>query len=211
MEDPDCFYHYDPEAGHGLPHDPFKAIVCPRPIGWISSRGADGIANLAPYSFFNAVCDMPPAIAFASDGWKNTASNIQETGVFAFNLVTETLATKMNLTSVRHDRGVDEFEAAGIARRECRSIPVPSVADSPAVLECRLMHLLDLRTHDGRATEFKLVVGQVTGVTIQRSFIREGRFDIAATRPVLRAGYRGEYVQVTPEALFTMTRPANSY
>lgn len=205
------FHSYDPAVGHGLPHDPFKAIVCPRPIGWISTRSADGTANLAPYSFFNAVSDAPPAVAFSSDGWKNTVSNIRETGVFAFNVVTDRLAEKMNLTSVLYDEGTDEFAAAGIARRDCRSIPVPCVAESPAVLECRLMHLIDLRTHDDRATEYKLVVGQVVGVSIDRNYLKEGRFDFAAARPVLRAGYRGEYVQVTPDAQFTMTRPKNSY
>jgi flavin reductase (DIM6/NTAB) family NADH-FMN oxidoreductase RutF len=205
------FYHYDPAEGHGLPHDPFKAIVCPRPIGWISSRGTDGAANLAPYSFFNAVCDEPPAVAFASDGWKNTVSNIRETGAFAFNLVTEALAEKMNLTSILHERGIDEFDAADIERRDCRRIPVPCVAESPAVLECRLMHLLELRTWDDHSTEFKLVVGQVVGISINRRFLQEGRFEIGSVRPILRAGYRGDYVQVTAEAMFTMTRPPNSY
>lgn len=205
------FHNYDPTEGHGLPYDPFKAIICPRPIGWISSCSADGIANLAPYSFFNAVSDKPPAVAFASDGWKHSAGNIRENGCFAFNVVTEQLRMKMNQTSILHDKSIDEFEEAGIKKRQCLRIPVPCVAESPAVLECRVMHILELNTYDGRSTDYKLVIGQVVSVSIDRRYLSDGRFDFAATYPILRAGYRGEYVQVKPEDVFTMTRPANSF
>lgn len=205
------FHSYDPAEGHGLLHDPFKAIICPRPIGWISSCSADGIANLAPYSFFNAVSDRPPAVVFASDGWKHSACNIKENGCFAFNVVTKRLLTRMNQTSILHDKTIDEFKEAGIKKRQCLKIPVPCVAESPAVLECRVMHILELKAYDGQSTDYKLVIGQVVCVSIDRRYLRNGRFDFAATYPVLRAGSRGEYLQVRPENVFTLTRPAGSF
>ncbi|CAO3419832.1 flavin reductase family protein [Azospirillum doebereinerae] len=204
-------YFYEPPHGHGLPHDPFKAIVCPRPIGWISTCDAGGRANLAPYSFFNAVCDAPPAIAFASDGWKDSARNAAETGEFAFNLVTRDLAEAMNRSSILHDRGVDEFVESNLEKRACRKIAAPCVAGSPAVLECKVMTIVELSQHDGTKTDYKLVIGQVVGVHIDQAFLRDGKFDVAAAHPVMRAGYRGEYVQITPQNLFEMIRPANSY
>src|SRR6266496_4010395 len=136
-------HFYSPEDGHGLAADPFKAIVCPRPIGWISSRAADGSPNLAPYSFFNAVSDAPPCIAFASDGWKDTVSNIAATKEFAFNFVTSGLADAMNQTSVRHAPGVNEFKAAGIPSLRCEKIDILRVADSPATLECKLLQIVE--------------------------------------------------------------------
>lgn len=204
-------YFYEPASGHGLPHDPFKAIVCPRPIGWISTCDSKGRANIAPYSFFNAVCDAPPAVAFASDGWKDSARNIAETGEFAFNFVTQDHAQLMNRSSVRFEKGTDEFSEVEIEREPCRKISVPRVANSPAVLECKLMNIVELHDIEGRKTEYKLVIGQVVGVHIDRAFLRNGLFDFAAARPIMRAGYRGEYVQVTSDALFTMLRPPGSY
>jgi flavin reductase (DIM6/NTAB) family NADH-FMN oxidoreductase RutF len=207
----DAFHFYQPEKGHRLPHDPFKAIVCPRPIGWISTCDTQGQPNIAPYSFFNAISDAPPMIAFASDGWKDSARNAETTGEFAFNFVTRDLAEKMNQSSIMHERGVDEFFEAAIEKRACRIINAPCVAGSPAVLECRVVNVLELNQLDGKRTEYKLVIGQVVGVLLDRAFIRDGVFDFASTRPVMRAGYRGNYVQITPEAVFEMTRPRNSY
>jgi flavin reductase (DIM6/NTAB) family NADH-FMN oxidoreductase RutF len=204
-------YFYEPALGHGLPHDPFKAIICPRPIGWISTCDAEGRANIAPYSFFNAVCDAPPAVAFASDGWKDSAKNIAETGEFAFNFVTHEHAQLMNRSSIRFGREVDEFSEVVIERKPCRKISVPRVANSPAVLECKLMTIIELNAIEGRRTEYKLVIGQVVGVHIDRAYLQDGLFNFAAARPIMRAGYRGEYVQITPEALFTMVRPSGSY
>lgn len=204
-------HFYQPDKGHRLAHDPFKAIVCPRPIGWISTCDTSGRPNLAPYSFFNAVSDAPPMIAFASDGWKDSARNAEMTGEFAFNLVTRELAEKMNQSSILHPTGVDEFFEADIERRPCQIIKAPCVAKSPAVLECKVVNIVELNQLDGRRTEYKLVIGQVVGVHIERTYLRGGLYDFAAAGPVLRAGYRGDYVQVSPEAVFTMVRPTNSY
>jgi flavin reductase (DIM6/NTAB) family NADH-FMN oxidoreductase RutF len=203
-------YFYEPEKGHGLPHDPFKAVVCPRPIGWISSRGGNGSVNLAPYSFFNAVSDRPPAIAFASDGWKDSAANIAETKEFAFNLVTRNLLEKMNQTSIRHERGVNEFEKAGIGSAPCRVISVPRVAEAAAVLECKLLNIVELNDIHGAKTEYKIVIGQVVGVHLANEFMKDGLFQTSAAMPVLRAGYRGQYFQISEENRFEMARPAGS-
>lgn len=203
-------YFYDPAQGHGLKADPFKAVVCPRPIGWISTRASNGAANIAPYSFFNAVCDKPPAVAFASDGWKDSVSNIAETREFAFNLVSRELLHKMNQTSVRHARGVDEFAEAGLQSAPCRKISVPRVAESPAVLECKLLNIVELCDLGGTKTEYKLVIGQVVGVHLSRSMLADGLFRAEAAMPVMRAGYRGEYIQIAPDCLFTLERPPGS-
>lgn len=210
-EDDSAHLFYEPSRGHGLPHDPFKAIVCPRPIGWISTCDTEGRSNIAPYSFFNAVCDAPPAIAFASDGWKDSARNAAATGEFAFNFVTRSMAEAMNQSSMRHASNIDEFMEASIRKRPCRKIAAPCVADSPAVLECKVMDILELKQFDGTKTEYKLVIGQVVGVRIDRAYLRDGLFDFAAAHPIMRAGYRGDYVQITPDAAFTMTRPVGSY
>ncbi|HVI88622.1 MAG TPA: flavin reductase family protein [Dongiaceae bacterium] len=203
-------YFYDPARGHGLKADPFKAVVCPRPIGWISTRAANGAANIAPYSFFNAVCDAPPAIAFASDGWKDSVSNIVETREFAFNLVSHALLHKMNETAIRHPRGTDEFLAAAIESAPCRKISVPMVAKSPAVLECKLLNIVELCDIDGQKTEYKLVIGQVVGVHLSKSLLVDGLFRAEAAMPVMRAGYRGEYIQISPDCRFTLERPPGS-
>lgn len=203
-------HFYSPAEGHGLAADPFKAIVCPRPIGWISTRSHDGIPNLAPYSFFNAVCDAPPCVAFASDGWKDTVSNISATGEFAFNFVSQDLVNAMNQTSIRHPPGVDEFAAAGIESAPCRNIDVLRVAKSPAVLECRLLQIVELRDLNGAATQYKVAIGQVVGVHVSKAFLEDGLFKTGTARPVLRAGYRGQYFQVDPEREITIPRPPGS-
>jgi flavin reductase (DIM6/NTAB) family NADH-FMN oxidoreductase RutF len=204
-------HFYEPDKGHRLPHDPFKAIVCPRPIGWISTCDPDGRPNIAPYSFFTAVSDAPPMIAFASDGWKDTARNAEATGEFAFNFVSRKLAGDMNKSSVMHEQGIDEFVEASIESRACRVIKAPCVAASPAVLECKVVHVLELNRLDGTRTAYKLVIGQVVGVQLDRHYLHDGRFDFAAAQPVMRAGYRGDYVQIAPDAVFEMIRPKNSY
>ncbi|MEO1749694.1 MAG: flavin reductase family protein, partial [Pseudomonadota bacterium] len=133
---------YKPEEGHGLPHDPFKAIVAPRPIGWVSTRGSDGNVNLAPYSFFNAVCAAPPIVMFSSDGWKDSAANASETGEFACNFVSAEQADKMNLTSAVLERGVSEFEHAGLPLAHGIAISAPHVANCPSVLECKVTNIV---------------------------------------------------------------------
>ncbi len=203
-------HFYSPAEGHGLAADPFRAIVCPRPIGWISTLSADNIPNLAPYSFFNAVSDMPPCVAFASDGWKDTVSNVAATREFAVNFVSRDLIDAMNRTSIRHPPGVDEFSAAGIERAPCRNISVPRVAESPAVLECKLLQIVELRDLSGATTQYKIAIGQVVGVHISKVFLEDGLFKTGAARPAVRAGYRGQYFQIDPDKEFTVTRPIGS-
>lgn len=199
------FHFYEPSSGHGLAHDPFKAIVAPRPIGWISSRDSAGRINLAPYSFFNAVCDHPPMVMFSSSGWKDSVSNIKATHEFVWNLVTRELAEQMNLTSASLPHGVNEFEFAGLTPAPSRVVAPPRVADAPAALECRLVEIVQLHDLDGAALEQFVTIGQVVGVHIDRAYLRDGLFDLLATHPVQRAGYAADYTEAT--AGFQMKRP----
>jgi flavin reductase (DIM6/NTAB) family NADH-FMN oxidoreductase RutF len=199
------FHFYEPSNGHNLAHDPFKAIVAPRPIGWISTRDAAGRPNLAPYSFFNAVADRPPMVMFSSGGLKDTAANIQATGEFVCNLVTRALAEKMNLTSAPLPRGTNEFEFANLTAAPCRIVSAPRVAEAPAALECRLVQMIQLRDLHGATLEQFVTVGQVVGVHIDRAYLKDGLFDLLGTRPIQRAGYAADYTEATLG--FQMPRP----
>ncbi len=172
---------YRPQDGHGLPHSPFYAIVTPRPIGWISTRGAMG-DNLAPYSFFNAISSSPPQVMFAG-GIKDSVTNATETGVFAVNIVDEAAWRVMNETSATLPRGTDEFLAAGVAKAECQTIPCPRVATAPATLECEVTQTVELEGGD------RMVIGRVTGVHLRDDCLVEGRFDVTRFTPVARMGY----------------------
>jgi flavin reductase (DIM6/NTAB) family NADH-FMN oxidoreductase RutF len=199
------FHFYESAKGHGLPHDPFKAIVAPRPIGWISTRDAEGRVNLAPYSFFNAVCDRPPMVMFSSSGWKHTVANIKATGEFVCNLVTRRLAEQMNLTSAALAPGVNEFEFAKLAAAPSRMVMPPRVAESPAALECKLVEIVPLHGADGSALDQYVTIGEVVGVHINRAYLKDGLFDLLATHPVQRAGYTADYTEATTG--FQMKRP----
>lgn len=199
------FHFYEPSKGHGLSHDPFKAIVAPRPIGWISSCDPEGRVNLAPYSFFNAICDRPPMVMFSSGGWKDTVANIDATGEFVCNLVTRALAEKMNLTSASLPRGVNEFEFAGLAAAPSHIVRPPRVAEAPAALECRLVQVIQLHRADGSMLEQYLTIGEVVGVHLDRTYLKDGLFDLLATHPVQRTGYVSDYTEVAIG--FQMPRP----
>lgn len=197
---------YRPEDGHGLPHNPFNAIVTPRPIGWISTRGSDGSENLAPYSFFNAVAYVPPQVMFAStsakpdrDGTKDSVSNIRETGVFCVNVVEYTARDVMNVTSGPWDKEVDEFAKAGIERVECDTIPCSRVANAPANLECKLTQIVQL---PGEANF--VVFGEVTGIHLRDDCLVDGIFDVTKFQPLARLGYR-DYSYV--KDVFSLSRP----
>jgi flavin reductase (DIM6/NTAB) family NADH-FMN oxidoreductase RutF len=198
-------WFYEPQNGHGLPHDPFKAIVAPRPIGWISTVDAGGRPNLAPYSFFNAFCEGPPIVGFSSGGRKDSQRNAEATGEFVVNLATRRQAEAMNLTSAAFPPGVSEFEVAGLAAASSRLVRPPRVAGAPAALECKLLLALPLNDLDGRPTSCTLVLGQVVGVHIEAAFLKGGLFDLVAAGTIARCGYRGDYAQVT--SLFEMLRP----
>ncbi len=199
------FHFYEPSKGHCLAHDPFKAIVAPRPIGWISTRDIEGRTNLAPYSFFNAVCDSPPMVMFSSSGWKDTVANIQAVGEFVCNLVTRPLADKMNRTSAALPHGVDEFEFAGLAAAPSRLVAPPRVAEAPAALECKLVQIVQLHGADGSALDQYLTIGEVVGVHIDCAYLKAGLFDLLATHPIQRAGYAADYTEATIG--FQMARP----
>jgi flavin reductase (DIM6/NTAB) family NADH-FMN oxidoreductase RutF len=198
-------HFYEPRLGHRLPHDPFKAIVAPRPIGWISTVDAAGRVNLAPYSFFNAVCDNPPMVAFSSSGRKDTQRNVEATGEFVANLATRRHADAMNRTAAPFPPGVDEMAAAGLAAAASRLVRPPRVADVPAALECRLVTVLPLADLDGRPTANTLFIGQVVGVHVDPAYLRDGLFDMAAAGTIARCGYAHDYAEVA--SLFRMPRP----
>ena len=197
---------YEPKNGHDLPHNPFNAIVSPRPIGWIASRGADGQDNLAPYSFFNAVAYVPPQVMFAStsskpdrDGTKDSVANIRETGVFAVNVVEYAARDVMNQTSGPWERETDEFAIAGIEKGECETINCPRVLNTPATLECKLTQIVQLPGEANFA-----VFGEVTGVHIRDNCLVDGKFDVTTFNPLTRLGYR-DYSTI--REVFSLQRP----
>ena len=180
---------------HGLPNDPFKALVAPRPIGWISSLSATGVANLAPYSFFNAMSDNPHYVVFGAGAAKDSEANIKAMGEFAVNLATWDLRDQMNASSASAGPDVDEFELAGLAKAACRLIAPPRVAASPVCFECRLHQIMPLPDDNGGAP-YSMVVGRVVGIHIDDRFIANGRVDTAAMQPIARLGY-SEYATVS--------------
>jgi flavin reductase (DIM6/NTAB) family NADH-FMN oxidoreductase RutF len=188
---------------HGFQYDPFKAIVAPRPIAWVSSLSAGGVANLAPFSYFNAFSQAPHYIAFGIGPVKDTLRNIWATKEFAVNLPTFELREQMNATSARVGPEVDEFELAKLAKAPCRLIGAPRVAESPACLECRLHQVVPLPDDTGHA-ENHMVIGRVLGIHIDDRYIHDGRVDTAAMRPITRLGY-SEYATVTE--VWRMRRP----
>ncbi len=197
---------YEPRAGHGLPHDPLKAIVAPRPIGWMSTLDGLGRPNLAPYSFCNMLQTRPPMMVFGSDGLKHSAGNAMETGEFVFNLVTRELFEAMNISSAALDAGENEFVAAGLEMAPCRVVKAPRVAASAASLECRVVHHGELVDVEGAATGGHFVIGQVVGVHIDERALKDGFFDLVAAGTVARCGYR-DYTQVT--SVFSALRPTD--
>jgi flavin reductase (DIM6/NTAB) family NADH-FMN oxidoreductase RutF len=188
---------------HGLAIDPFKAVVVPRPIGWVSTVSADGIANLAPYSFFNAVSEHPHYLAFGSSGRKDSLRNIEATGEFAISLVTHALREHMNLTSQALAPHVDEFDHAGLSKVPCQFIKAPRVGESPVCFECRLHQTIALPDDDGHVDGW-LVLGRVVGIHIADSMLTDGRVDITRLQPVARLGY-SEYATI--DKVWRMRRP----
>jgi flavin reductase (DIM6/NTAB) family NADH-FMN oxidoreductase RutF len=195
---------YKPGQPTGLAFNPFKAIIAPRPIGWVSTVDAQGRLNLAPYSFFNAVGSNPDMIAFGSDGLKDSVLNARETGEFVYNLVTMPLIEKMNLSSVALPHGENEFEFGDISTAPSQIVKPPRVADTPAAFECKVVNFLELKDVDGNDTDRFLVIGQIVGVHIKDDYIVDGRFDMVKAQTVARCGYK-DYVLI--EKLFELLRP----
>jgi len=201
------FHSYEPARGHGLPHDPFNAIVGPRPIGWISTQDSAGRRNLAPYSFFNAFNYTPPIIGFASIGHKDTVRNIEQTGEFVWNLVTRPLAEQMNTTCSAVPPEVDEFVLAGLTPVAAQHVKPPRVGESPVAFECRLTQQVRLQGADGQPVDTWLTLGEVVAVHIAKSLLPDGVYDTAGARPVLRGGGPADYFEIGAAQLFRMHRP----
>ena len=199
------FYETSTNA-HGLPHDPFKAIVTPRPIGWITSMSAKGEVNLSPYSFFNAISDRPHMVAFSSDGRKDAVTFVEETGEFVCNLATYDLREPMNATSAPLARGENEMVHAGLTAAPSRLVKPPRVAEAPAALECKWLQTVPLTPLGGGEPVYFMIVGQVVGVHIDDRFVADGLVDTGAMRPITRAGYH-DYFVATPETKFSLRRP----
>ncbi|MEO0745006.1 MAG: flavin reductase family protein [Pseudomonadota bacterium] len=198
--------YYRPADGHGLPHNPFNAIVTPRPIGWISTRDSAGHDNLAPYSFFNGVAYVPPQVMFAStgvkddrDGTKDSVANLRETGVFCVNVVEEAARDAMNQTSGPWEAGTDEFALAAIDKADCAEIDCARVANAPASLECKVTQIVQIEG----AANF-VVFGEVVGVHLRDDCIVDGIFDVLRYRPLTRLGYR-DYSVIDDK--FSLKRP----
>src|ERR1700761_3075149 len=187
-----------------LPHDPFKAIVAPRPIGWISTRARGGRINLAPYSFFNGFSSAPPIVGFSSEGWKDSAAFARESREFVANLATRDLQGPMNVTSGPFARGDNEFAHAGLTMAKCRLVAAPRVAESPAALECKVVDVIEIKSASGALTGAVLTLGEVVAFHIDDRFVVDGRFDTARVGPLARCGYQ-DYAAV--DAVFAMARP----
>ena len=200
-------HYYEPANGHGLQHDPFNAIIAPRPIGWISSRDAKGNINLAPYSFFNGFCYKPPIIGFSSTSWKDSIQNIQDTGEFVWNLATMDLAKHMNATAAHVPNDVSEFTIAGLTPVPGKMVKAPRVLESPVSFECRLTQIIQLQGADGAKAQAWLTMGEVVAVHIDKMLIKDGVYQTGLARPIVRAGRQGDYFEIKPDAMFEMVRP----
>lgn len=200
-------YFYRPAEGHGLAHDPFNAIVAPRPIGWISSRGEDGVLNLAPYSFFNAFNYKPPIVGFCSIGYKDSVRNVVETGEFCWSLVTENNVDAMNQTSAGVAADVDEFALAGLTPRDSADIAAPHVAESPVAFECRVTQVVPLNTAAGEALDTHVVFGEVVAVHIEPRLIEDGVYNTVLGKPVMRGGGPADYFSISESGRFQLHRP----
>ena len=200
-------YSYEPKNGHGLSHDPFNAIVGPRPIGWISTQSKAGVANLAPYSFFNAFNYVPPIIGFSSVGYKDTVRNIEETGEFVWNLVTKDLAEAMNASSAVYPPETSEFDALNLEKAASTLVAPPRVAKAKVAFECQCTEIIQLKGVSGEKVETWLVLGEVVNIHIDQSLLKDGIYDTAKAGHILRAGGRGDYFTVGQEQLFELLRP----
>ncbi len=199
------FYEPHKRDRAALPHDPFKALIAPRPIGWVSTLARNGDINLAPYSFFNAVADRPPLLAFSSVGHKDSVAFAEETGEFVWNLPTFDLRDAMNATSATLPRGENEFTHAGLDMAPCRLVKPPRVKASPCAMECKVAQIIRLKDKDGAEIDNWLVIGEVVGVHLDPAFIKDGIVQTAAIKPIMRAGYVADYATITE--MFQMERP----
>jgi flavin reductase (DIM6/NTAB) family NADH-FMN oxidoreductase RutF len=201
------WHSYEPADGHGLRHDPLNAIVAPRPIGWISTVSAQGVRNLAPYSFFNLFAYRPPIVGFCSAGEKDSLANVRETGEFVWNLATRDLAEAMNATSAGVAPGEDEFALAGLEALPSRRVRPARVAASPVQFECQVTQMLRLEGKDGATIDYWMVFGEAVAIHIDRALLDDGVYQTARARPITRGGGPADYFEIAQDALFRMRRP----
>jgi flavin reductase (DIM6/NTAB) family NADH-FMN oxidoreductase RutF len=197
---------YEPHARDRnlLPHDPFKALIAPRPVGWISTMSPEGEVNLAPYSFFNAFSGAPPLVGFCSEGFKDSAAFAEASGEFVWNMANWDLRMEMNATSAPLPRGASEFVHAGLETAPCHLVKAPRVKASPAALECKVTQIVQLQDMNGVQTDRYLVMGQVIGVHLDEACLRDGVMDITLMKPIARCGYQ-DYSVV--DKVFAVRRP----
>ncbi|WP_346993614.1 flavin reductase family protein [Alteromonas gracilis] len=202
------FHFYEPQLGHGLAHDPFNAIIAPRPIGWISTQSKAGVLNLAPYSFFNALNYTPPLIGFSCvGGRKDSLVNAQETYEFCWNLVSKPLASAMNQTSKPLPPEESEFSISGLKTVNSRVVSVPRVKESLVSMECKLTDIVQLKNAQGEAVNSWFIMGEVVGVHIDKSLIENGVYKTLKGEPVMRGGGAGDYYTISEADYFEMLRP----
>lgn len=196
--------HYGSDRPDVLPFNPFKAIIAPRPIGWIGTLNADGVANLAPYSFFNGIGSAPDMVMFSSEGAKHSYINARDTGEFTFSLVTADLVDAMNISSENVPDGVSEFDLAGLEKGQPIEIQAPFVAASPAAMECVTVDAFQIKDRHGALLDRYMIIGEVVRTHIKDEFLQDGIFATVAAEPLARLGYR-EYSTVTQSR--TLIRP----
>ncbi|HVZ00187.1 MAG TPA: flavin reductase family protein [Dongiaceae bacterium] len=201
------FHVYEPRNGHGLKHDPLNSIVAPRPIGWVSTRDAQGRFNLAPYSFFNLFSYRPPIIGFCSNGWKDSVRNAEATREFVWNLATRPLAEQMNMTSASVPAGVSEFALAGLTPEPARLVGVPRVKESPVAFECRVTQIIRLQAADGREIDSWVTFGEAVCIHIRQDLIENGVYNTVLAEPIVRGGGPADYFTIGEAQRFRMTRP----
>ena len=201
------YHFYEPADGHRLPHDPLNAIIAPRPIGWISTVSAQGVRNLAPYSFFNLINYRPPLVAFSSTGWKDLVANVKATGEFVWNLATMAQAAQMNTSSASVGNEIDEFDLAGLDALPSALIKPDRVAGSPVHFECRLTQLIQLENKEGLELDQWLVIGEAVAIHIDTAMLEDGVYQTSRPRPITRGGGPADYFEITEDQLFRMKRP----
>lgn len=201
------FHAYRPGEGHRLAHNPLNSIIAPRPIGWIATLGRSGVANLAPFSFFNMFSYLPPVLGFAPDERADSLRNARETGEFTWNLVTRALAAPMNVTSLAVPHDVDEFALAGVEALPSVDVAPPRVAGSPVQMECKVTDIVPVRGIGGAPATHSLVLGEIVHVHIDEAHIVDGLYRTTGPVPILRGGGAADYFTITDEVCFQMPRP----
>jgi flavin reductase (DIM6/NTAB) family NADH-FMN oxidoreductase RutF len=202
------FHIYEPKNGHGLKHDPLNSIVAPRPIGWVSTRDAEGRLNLAPYSFFNLFSYKPPIVGFSSNGWKDSVRNAKATREFVWNLATKPLSERMNMTSAPVAAGVDEFELSGLTPEPARVVGVPRVKESPVSFECKVTQIVALTDTHGREVNSWITFGEAVAIHIRKDLLEDGVYNTVLAEPIARGGGPADYFTIGEAQRFRMVRPS---